>query len=233
MTNQRHQLEVNGRTESGRKFAKQMRLQGLIPGVIYGKHKAPQSVSVNGRTLSQLLRSDTGEHGLLDVNVVADKKADAWKGPVLIKDVQHDVVSGHVLHIDFQAVDLKEKVHVPVSIVLTGEAIGVKQDGGVVEHFMREIDLECLPTDIPEHITVDITELNIGDSVHVSDLVIPAGAKVLSDMESVLVTVQAPRKEEAAEDSVEEVAEGGEPEVIREKKEEGGKAEGSGAADKK
>lgn len=222
MKNQRQQISVNARSVSGRQAVKRLRAEGSIPGVIYGSKKAPQSVSINGRSLSQLLRSETGEHGLFDISVEAENKADSWSGPVLIKEVQHDVVTGHVLHVDFQAVNLTEKIHVPVSIHLEGEAIGVRQDSGVLEHFMREVDLECLPTDIPDSLSIDISELKIGDSLHVGDLQIPEGAKILEDEDAVIVTVQAPRKEEVAADEAE--AGSAEPEVIREKKEEAGEA---------
>ncbi len=119
--------------------------------------------------------------------------------PVLIKQVQHDPVDGEIVHIDFHAIVLTEQIRVKVPIVLTGEPVGVKQDRGVLEHFLREVEVECLPTHIPKQVTGVIEHLKIGDAMHVKDLIPPAGAKIISDPESGVASVVAPKEEKAEE----------------------------------
>ena len=229
-TAERPALEVQHRTIIGKRPVRRLRQEGLVPGVIYGRGTEPVSVCVSHRDLAKLLHSKTGEHALVTLRLQGDQ---AWEKPALVKSVQHDPLDGHVVHVDFHAIVLTERIRVGVAIVLKGEAVGVKQDGGVQEHFLREVAVECLPTEIPANIEVDVAALKIGEAIHVSGLVAPNNTKILTDAAVVIASVQAPKVEKPEE----EAAAVTEPEVIREKKEEpaaaGEEAKGERAAEPK
>jgi large subunit ribosomal protein L25 len=144
---------------------------------------------------------------------------------VLIKQIQQDPVHGEITHVDFHAIILSEQIRVKVPVVLKGEPVGVKQDRGVLEHFLREVEVECLPTAIPKDIEHDVSQMKIGDTLHLKDLIVPAGSKMMSDPEGVIASVLTPKEEKIEEVTVEAVTE---PEVIREKKPE---AEGEEASE--
>ena len=148
-----------------------------------------------------------------------------WEKPALIKAIQHDPVDGHVLHVDFHAIVLTERLRIRVPLILKGEAVGVKQEGGILEHFLREVEVECLPTEIPASVEFDVSRLSIGETVHVRDLAPPKHAKITSDPAGVIASVQMTK----AEKPEEEAAALAEPEVIREKKEEAEAAGGEAA----
>ena len=214
----------------GSRAVRRSRRDGSIPGVVYGKAVEPAAVMVKARDLSKFLHAHAGEHGLLTLRVEADHGR-PWEKPVLIKRVEHDPVTGGIVHVDFHAIALTEEIRIKIPIVLNGVPVGVKQDGGVLEHFLREIEVECLPTAIPKQVEHDITPLKIGDAVHVRELVAPAGARITAGPEGVVASVLMP-KEEKVEEAVEAVTE---PEVIREKKPEAeeGAAEGKEKEEKK
>ena len=219
-------LAAQRRSSRGRRRSRRLRATGVVPGVVYGKGIESVPVSVDQRTLVKLLHSKRGEHALVTLHV---EDAKPWEKPVLVKAVQHDPVDGHVVHVDFHAIVLTERLRVKVPVVLQGEAVGVKQEGGILEHFLREIEVECLPTEIPAHVSFDVSALKIGSTVHVRDLIAPANAAITSDPEGVIASIQKP-KEEKPEEAAAAVTE---PEVLREKKEEEGAtpaAEGKGEA---
>jgi large subunit ribosomal protein L25 len=218
-------LTVRRRSILGSRPVDRLRSEGIIPGVVYGRGVSPIAVAVEHQALTQVLHARAGEHALLTLRIEDTKP---WEKPVLIKDIQHDAVSGRVLHVDFQAIALTERIRVKIPVILQGEPVGVKQDGGVLEHFLREIEVECLPTDIPEGVTFDISAMKIGDTVHVRDLTASRQAKILHDPDGAIASVQAP-KEEKAEEAAAAVTE---PEVLREKKEavEPGAGEGKAEA---
>ena len=224
-TTERPQINAQARTQTGSRVVRRLRRDGLVPGVLYGKAVEATAILLNRRDLVKLLHARTGEHGLLTLRVESDGKKPLEK-PVLLKQVAHDPVNGDVVHVDFQAIALTEQIRIKVPVHLTGAPVGVKQDGGVLEHFLREIEVECLPTAIPDKVDFDITQMKIGDTIHVRDLAAPAGAKITTDAESPVASVLAPR-EEKPEEAAEAVTE---PEVIREKKPE---AEGDAAAEGK
>jgi len=234
-TTERPQLNAQARPQTGTRAARRMRKQGLMPAVLYGKSIEPTAITVSRRDVIRLLHARAGEHGLLTLNVEAAGEK-ALEKPVLIKHVEHDPVSGEVRHIDFQAIVLTEEIRVKVPLLLKGDPVGVKQDGGILEHFLREIEVACLPTAIPAQVEHDISAMKIGDTLHVRDLAAPAGAKILEDAEGVIASVQAPREEKPEEAAAETVAE---PEVLREKKPEaeaaaeGGKGEKAEKAEEK
>lgn len=136
----------------------------------------------------------------------------------MIKDMQKNAITGAILHVDFVKVSMSEEIHATIPVTVTGEAAGVKV-GGVLQHPMRELNVKCLPGNMPEHFEVDVTELNIGDSLHVRDLAAIEGVEILNDPEDILVSIVPPAKEEEVA-PVEEAEEMAEPEVIGEKKEE-------------
>lgn len=212
-------LTVTPRTAQGTRPARRLRAGGIVPGVVYGKRTKPITIAVNARELTRLLHSKAGEHALVSLRIDG---ADAAERPALVKAVQHDPVDGHVVHVDFHMIDLTEQIRVKVPVVLKGEPVGVKQEGGVLEHFLRDIEVSCLPADIPEGVEFDVSALSIGDTVHVRDLAAPKQLKIVSDPDGVIASVQQPKVEAPAE----EAAAVTEPEVIREKKPE----EAAGAA---
>lgn len=220
-------LIVQRRAAQGTRPVRMLRHQGLIPGVVYGRTMEPVTIAVQHKALMQLLHSKAGEHTLVKLRIEDTKP---WEKPVLVKDLQHDPVNGQVIHVDFHAIALTEQIRVKIPVVLKGEPVGVKQDGGILEHFLREIEVECLPTDIPEGVEFDVNPLKIGETVHVRDLIAPKQAKIVSDPGGAIASVQAPKEEK-----VEEAPAITEPEVIREKKEapEGAAAEKPSGESKK
>jgi large subunit ribosomal protein L25 len=227
-TTQRLTLTAKTRTVQGTRAARRMRREGFIPAVVYGKAVDPTPLVVNRRDLVKLLHAQAAEHSLVTLRVEADpalleqsagaqgsqKGGEPWQKPVLIKRVEHDPVYGEIIHVDLHAIALTEAIRIKIPIVLNGEPVGVKQDGGILEHFLREVEVECLPTEIPKQAEHDVSRLLIGDTIHVRDLAAPPGARFTADVEAVIASVIAPKEEK-----VEEVAEAiTEPEVIREKK---------------
>ena len=217
-------LGVQPRVEAGKRRAERLRQSGWIPGVVYGEELTPMAIQIPERALIHLLHSKAGEHALVTLKLEDGQR---WEKPALVKDVQHDAVDGHVLHVDFHAIALTERIKVKIAVVLKGEPVGVKQDGGILEHFLREIEVECLPTEIPDGVEYDVSAMTIGTTIHVRDLTPPKSAKIIQDPENPVASVQAPREEKVAE-TAEAVAE---PEVLREKKEEG-EAEGEKGGEK-
>jgi large subunit ribosomal protein L25 len=182
----------------------------------------PLAVAVKARELVKLLHAKAGERALVTLRL---EDAKPWEKPALVKALQHDPLDGHVVHVDFHAIVLTERLRVRVPVILKGEPVGVKQDGGILEHFLREVEVECLPTEIPASVEFDVSALKIGEAVHVRDLAPPKRTKITSDPAGVIASVQTP-KEEKIEAEAAAVAE---PEVIREKKEEGAEVSGEEA----
>ena len=207
------ELVVKRRTATGKRPAGRLRQTGFIPGIVYGRGVEPVPVTLNARDFIRLLHSKVGEHALVRLRL---EDGAAWAKPALVKAVQHDPVDGHVVHVDFQTILLTERLRVRVPLVLKGEPVGVKQDGGILEHFLREVEVECLPTEIPAQVEFDVSALKIGDTVHIRDLAPPHNTKITNEPGVVMASVQAPKQEKPEE----EPASVTEPEVIREKKEE-------------
>ncbi len=206
-------LVAQRRPATGTRPVRRLRQAGWVPGVVYGKDTESLPIAVKERELVKLLRSKTGERALVTLRV---EDGQPWEKPVLVKAIQHDPVDGHVVHVDFHAIVLTERLRLRVPVVLNGEAVGVKQEGGILEHFLRDVEVETLPTEIPAAVEFDVSALKIGETVHVSDLKAPKNAKITSDPAGVIASVQKP-KEEKPEETAAAVTE---PEVIREKKEE-------------
>jgi large subunit ribosomal protein L25 len=163
-------------------------------------------------------------------NVIISLKVKNKTRPCLIKEIQYHPVHGDITHVDFNEISLTKAVKINIPVVAKGEPVGVKQEGGSLEHILWEVEVECLPTDIPKEIEVDVSQLKIGDSIHVKELPVPPKVKILSDPDATVISVAEPLKEEVAAAPVEgEVAQ--EPEVIKEKKE--APAEGETPAEEK
>jgi large subunit ribosomal protein L25 len=214
----RQTLTVQPRQALGGAAVRRMRRGGLVPGVVYGKTTKPLAIAAPARELAKLLHSKTGEHSLVTLRLEGDG---SWEHPALVKAVQHDPVDGRVVHVDFHAITLTERIRVRVPVVLVGEPVGVRQEGGVLEQFLREVEVECLPTDMPASVECAVSALAVGQTVHVRDLPAPKNAQMTADPDAVVASVQTVKIEVAAEAAPAEVAE---PEVIREKKPEAGAA---------
>ncbi len=224
-------LSASLREGVGKEKVKKLRRAGLIPGVVYHRGEKSVSIEVSDRDLNKILHSHENENVLINLTIEKDKKTtegspERSRGKsraVIIKEIQHDPVRRNILHVDFNEISLTETILVEVEIVAKGESIGVKQDGGFLDRPLRHIKIQCLPTDIPAHLDVDVSGLKLNDVFHVKDLVVSEKIKVVTDPESLLFQVK------KIEEKVEETLEPGqtpEIEVIREKKEEeGGKAE--------
>ncbi|TBR20313.1 50S ribosomal protein L25 [bacterium] len=208
-------LEVEPREELRRVKVKLVRNAKFIPAVIYVKGKESLPIKVLNRDLLRLIHEHRVESAVINVKLKDDKKAKSR--PCLIKELQHDPVTDNIIHVDFNEISLTKAIKVNVPVIAKGEPVGVKQEGGALEHILWEIEVECLPTEIPEEIEIDVSALKIGDSVHVKDLKISSNIKVINDPESIIVTVSAPMKEEVA--APVEGEEKPELEVIKEKKE--------------
>ena len=182
-------LDAVKRNTKGKNEARRLRVAGKIPATLYGAQKAgeqpaPESVSVDPKPLMRILHSASGLNTLISLKLQGGGDA-----RVLVKNVQLDPITHHLLHADFYRVNMDRKIQVTVPITLRGESRGVKQDGGVLDFVHREIEVEVLPANIPDSIEVDVTELGIGDSVHVRDLAANAAWEPISDPDMMIVHV--------------------------------------------
>ncbi|GAB4473351.1 MAG: 50S ribosomal protein L25/general stress protein Ctc [Anaerolineales bacterium] len=203
-------IEATKREVIGKKV-KALRREGKLPAIVYGHKFSPLPILLDYRQTSRSLAGVSSSQ-LIELNV------EGQKIPVLVRERQHHPISGNLLHIDFLAVSMTETLRAFVPIDFEGEAPAVKDFGGIVVTGLEEVEVECLPKDLPEKITVDLSKLgNIGDGIYVRDLVVPAGVEVLSDGDEMVVLITAP---EAEEEAVEEEVEEGEPEVIEKGKKE-------------
>ncbi|GBE36596.1 general stress protein CTC [bacterium BMS3Bbin07] len=205
-------LNAEHRTEAGKGIARSLRRQGYMPAVIYRAGKATP-IKLKKQDIVNFLNSTMGEQVMVNLRF-----SDGNLRLALLKDYQVDPVKGELLHTDFYEVSLKERVRVTVSIVLTGEPVGVKKEGGILQQAHSELEIECLPDIIPSHLEIDVSGLKVGHSLHVSDLSLQEGIKVFDNPEEVIATVIAPTMEVEAVPA--EEAEAAEPEVIKKGKKE-------------
>ncbi|MDP2980765.1 MAG: 50S ribosomal protein L25 [Candidatus Omnitrophota bacterium] len=210
------ELKANLREEKGKELNKKLRKAGLVPGVVYRKGEAALSLKMDSKSLSKVLRTEAGENVIIKLFVEGDKKKK--ERIVVIKELQKDPVKDTLVHLDLNEISLTETLKVKIPLMAKGEAIGVKQEGGVLQHVMWEVEVECLPTNIPDKIEVDITNLKIGDTLSLKDVLFPEGVKILGDLESIVFSVEHVK---AVEEVIAAPLEGEstEPELIREKKE--------------
>ena len=223
-------MKVQPRVGVGKQPAKGLRRQGLVPGIVYGIEQSQRAVQLNEHDLTQFLKGRTSEHFLVDLEVEGDQPRKA-----IIKEIQRHPVSGRIVHVDFNAISMTRKLRIEVPVKLLGEPVGVTQAGGVLDHMVRAILVECLPTEIPAQFTLDVSALVIGQRLSVSDIVVDrTKITILNAPELAVVAVAAPRAEEVVAPTAAELAAAG-PEVITEKKAEGeeGAVEGEGKEGKK
>lgn len=193
-------LEATARTERGSAAARRFRREGRIPAVVYG-HKEPIAISLSARDFSRLFT-------VVSENTLIDLQVDGESHPVLVKDYQSHPLTRAVSHIDFYEIERGKELRTHVPVHVHGSPIGVRS-GGILEHGIHEVEVECLPKDLPEDYRLDISQLNTGESLHVSDLPALEGVRVLSSAEQVIVAVAHPRVEatESEEEEAEETAE--------------------------
>lgn len=212
-------MNAQPRSAARRSAVKALRSTGVIPAVIYGRLAPPQNLELNSREFGDAIAHHASENILVDLAVKGDQRPQRL---ALVQEIQHHPVSGHILHVDFHEVAPTEKVTINVPVESTGEAVGVKTGGGVLEHVMFRLKVRALPKDLPEVITVDVSALEIGKAIHLGDIVAPAGCEILGHKELTVLAVAAPVTEvqEAAATAAAADAPA-QPEMIKEKKEEG------------
>jgi large subunit ribosomal protein L25 len=208
-------LKAEARAATGKKVAKDLRNKGMVPANVYKANKA-MSLQLSADDLRDVLSTSAGENVIITLKITGSP--DQKDRTVLIKEIQREPIQDKILHVDFNEISLTEMLKVNVPLATKGEPVGVKVDGGVLEHIMWEVQVECLPTNIPEKLELDITNLKIGESMFVKNIAAPEGVKVLTDGELVAVSVKAKKVEAPKEEAAAEAAT--EPELIRKKKEE-------------
>ena len=210
---QQVKLKAEKRTVVGRNAIKKIKAQGLVPGVIYGSQAEPIALQVEGRALTNVLAHALSEHVLVELEIADGSQS--TNRLALIQEVQHHPLRPELLHVDFHAVSATEKITSEVPIEAVGDALGVRTFGGLLEHSLRTLEVECFPQDLPEIVRIDVTNLNIGESLHVRDIPLPSGVESLTPADLTVVSVVASRVgEEVTETAETPVA----PEVITEKK---------------
>lgn len=216
-------LEAEPRQDLGKAKVKDLRDKGYIPAVVYADGKKSLPLKVSNSALLKLIHQHRIEGVVINLNIKDDGKNKSR--PCLIKEIQYEPVHGDIIHVDFNEISLTKKIKVNVPVVAKGEPQGVKQEGGSLEHILWEVEVECLPTNIPQNIEVDVSQLKIDDAIYVKDLSVPAGVKILNEPDSIVLSVVPPMKEEVAPVPA-EGEETQEPEVIKEKKEVPAEGEG-------
>jgi large subunit ribosomal protein L25 len=226
-------LEAQPREAGTKNDARRVRREGKIPAVVYGAGKESVSISVDPRVVTRILNSESGHNTIFDLTLNGDKTK------AMIVDWQYEPIKGKLLHIDLKRIALDQVLTVSVPIFLVGEAVGVKQEGGILEQMLREVEIECLPGDIPSHIDADVTSLTFGKVLRVADLPHSAKLKFLTDENQPVAHITSVKEEVAPtpEAAAEAAAAPAEPEVIKkgkqEAEEEGGEAAPAEKAEKK
>jgi len=221
------------RATRGKNEAHRTRRAGQIPAVVYGAFQEPVSIAVNPREIVRIIKSSTGSNTIFNLQINGGEGT-----PVMVVDQQIDPVRGTLLHADFKRIDLTKRLRVTVPVHTQGEPKGVKQQGGLLEVVTRSVQIECLPDDIPEHFTIDVTELMLGQNRRAGDIPLSGSVKLASSPDTVIAHVVALKHEEAAAPAeaaaAPTAAAAAEPEVIKKgKKEEEGAAADKGKAEDK
>lgn len=223
-------IKAQKREHTGKNACRRLRGSGRIPAVIYGEGADSQPLAMDKKDLLAILKSETGENTLFKVGF------DSELLDAMIKDLQTDPASDELLHVDLIRISMDKAIRVSVPIVLKGEPVGVKAEGGFVDFITRQVDVECLPKDIPESLEMDISALHLHQSAKASDLTPPEGVKIISDPGTVLLLIDLPKEEVAKKEEGEEEAvaaeEKAEPEVIKKERAEKETAEKPEKAEK-
>lgn len=220
-----HILEAEERKELGKNANRRLRATGKVPSVLYGQGAAPLSLSVDYKELDGILHSDTGQNTIFTLKFGSSSKN------VLVRDYQLDPIRGNLIHADFQSVSMDQTMSFEVPVLPLGESVGVKA-GGVLDQVLRQIEVECLPTDVPDNIPVETSQLDIGQAVRVSELKVDTSkVTILSDPELVVLAISPPHVVEEEEAEVVDEEETAEPELIKKGKEEDAGPAGTGSAE--
>lgn len=209
-------LNAFPRSLARRAGAKKLRSEGRIPAVIYGRETKPQNVEVNAREMGELMLHSVSENLLVDLALKDDGKP---KRLALVQEVQHHPLSGKVLHVDFHEVSPTEKVTLMVPVETVGEAAGVKNSGGVLEHVLFKLKVRALPKDLPEQIVIDVTNLELNKTIHIGEIKAPEGVEIMGGKNIPVVSVAEPRAEEEVAPAEGAAVAAGDVEMIKEKKE--------------
>ncbi|RJQ19744.1 MAG: 50S ribosomal protein L25 [Nitrospiraceae bacterium] len=212
-------VKADKRTETGKGNARSLRRRNVLPAVMYGEGKS-MPIQLDKKEMHKLISSGVGEHALITLQLNEGDSGTSER-PVLVKDYQTEPVSDELIHVDFIEISLQKKIRITVPVVITREPAGIKL-GGIMQHRVREIEVECLPTQIPDKIEVDAGFIEIGHSLHVSDLTPQEGIKIVTDPSEVILSVTAQKEEAVAAAPAEGAV--AEPEVLKAK----GKAEEEG-----
>lgn len=207
-------LSAMPRTGKGRSAVRKIKAQGGVPAIIYGGKNKPEALQVAKRDISLMLSHASGENILVELEIEGEKAGRL----ALVQEVQHAPLGGDILHIDFHAVSMNEMIEADIPLEPTGTAEGVKTFGGLLEQNLRSLEIECLPRDLPDVITVDVSKLNIGDSIHVREIPLPQGVTTRVPADLTVFSVLAPTVEEEPVAAAAETPTS--PEVITAKKEE-------------
>jgi large subunit ribosomal protein L25 len=213
-------LTAQVREKAGKGVARGLRRNNMVPAVLYS-HGKSTPIAMANKEMRKILNTEGGEHALINLKLEGVKKT--GERMALIKDYQVDPVSGALLHVDLMEVAMNEKVKIQVAVQIAGTAIGVKE-GGILQYGQRQVDIECLPTQIPDALTIDISSLKINESVHVRDIKAPEGVKILTDADSTIASIQPPisdAKLEAMLATAPAAEAGGEPELVKKPLKEG------------
>jgi large subunit ribosomal protein L25 len=181
-------LEAEVRERTGKEIARRLRAAGRVPAVLYGRGIDPVPLSVEGRAFESTLQTGARVNVLLDL--VIRGNGTTRNEIAMVQEIQRDVLRRHIIHVDLRKINLSEKIHAWVPVILRGEARG-SREGGVLEHLLREVEVACLPTELPEHFDLDVTDLTVGHSLRVSDLGVPDGVTLLTSPEEAVVTMVA------------------------------------------
>jgi large subunit ribosomal protein L25 len=207
MAGERTKLTVTKREQLGSRETRRLRKQGIVPGVLYGRSE-PIAIAVEARELRRALTGKAGLHSILDVEIDGTGSSHAS----ILKEYQLDKVRGGVTHVDLQEVRLDRPIHASVAVQLVGgeDAPGVRE-GGVLSQPLRELNVEALPLEVPEHLELDVSHMAMGDTLRLADITVPDGVTLLDDLETVAATVTAPSREEEPEEAEVVLGEDGEP----------------------
>ena len=223
-------IKVEKRDVFGKNASRRLRREGMIPAILYGGDASNVPLTLRKEDVFMVLKSDTGENTVFQVSF------DSKIRDVMIKELQRDPVTDEILHADFVQIAMDKVIRVSVRVMIAGEAVGVKAEGGFVDFITREIEVECLPKDIPEHIEIDISDLHLRQSLKAEEIALPEGVKLITSSDTILVMIEVPVKEEEIEVEEEEeevIGEEEEPEVIGKEKLETEEKKGKEATEEK
>ena len=235
MAQQTEKIILEGAVRTGQRTgaAHAVRREGLVPGVLYGEGTGSLSVQVPLKELNRALQTKAGQNVLLSLRLKDQRAANPMpERLVLIKELQQHPVTHRIIHVDFHQVSLTKKITVSVKLGFKGESIGVKQEGGILEHLRWELEVECLPTEIPPELPVDVSGLSVGKTLEAKEIALPAGVRLVTDPNMPVIACVIPKVEEVAP-AAEPGAEAAEPEVLKQKKPEELAADEAKAQEKK